>query len=78
MFVENAERNSYLKISDEEILKAIDEAVLDYNVDGYYQHCEPTLCPTCNKEAWVEHDVFDYIAMKLRKFNENNTCTNKI
>lgn len=73
MFVENAERNSYLQISDEEILKAIDEAVLDYNVDGYTQHCEHVLCPNCNKEACVEHDVFDYIAMKLK-----NKCTNKI
>lgn len=66
MFVENAERNSYLKISDEEILKAIDEAVLDYNVDGYTQHCERIQCTDCNKESWVEHDVFDYIAMRLR------------
>ena len=74
MFVENAERNSYLKISDEEILKAIDEAVLDYNVDGYTQHCEPVLCQNCNKDSWVEHDVFDYIAMALR----NKKCTNKI
>lgn len=72
MFVENAKRNSYLKISDEEILKAIDEAVLDYNVDGYTQHCEPILCPNCNKDSLVEHDVFDYIAIKLR-----NKCTNK-
>lgn len=72
MFVENAKRNSYFKISDEEILKAIDEAVLDYNVDGYTQHCEPVLCPNCNKYSCVEHDVFDYIAMKFR-----NKCTNK-
>lgn len=76
MFVENAKRNSYLKISDEEILKAIDEAVLDYNVDGYTQHCEPVLCQNCNKDSWVEHDVFDYIAMKLRELYQNK-CTNK-
>ena len=76
MFVENSDRNSYLKMSDEELLKAIEEAVLNYNVDGYTQHCEPVICPNCNKDSWVEHDVFDYIAMELRNLHENK-CTNK-
>ena len=75
MFVENADRNYYLKMSDEEILKAIDEALLNYNVDGYTQHCEPVKCPHCDKDTLVEHDVFDYIATELRKINK---CTNKI
>lgn len=76
MFVENAERNSYLKLTDDEMLKAIDEAVLNYNVDGYTQHCEPEMCPHCGKDSWIEHDVFDYIAMELRKFyNEKYTNT---
>ena len=76
MFVENADRNYYLKMSDEELLKAIEEAVLNYNVDGYTQHCEPVTCPNCGKDSWVEHDVFDYIAMELRSLYENK-CTNK-
>lgn len=77
MFVENAKRNSYLKISDDEILKAIDEAVLDYNVDGYTQHCRPVKCIYCDEYALEEHDVFDYIAMELRELYQNK-CTNKI
>lgn len=72
MFIEKINRNSYLKMTDEEILKAIDEAVLDYNVDGYTQHCEPVTCPHCNKDSWVEHDVFDYVAERLRNLNKNN------
>lgn len=75
MFVENADRNYYLKLTDEEILNAIEEAVLNYNVDGYTQHCEPETCQHCGKDTWVEHDVFDYIATELRKINK---CTNKI
>lgn len=70
MFIEKINRNSYLKMTDEEILKAIDEAVLDYNVDGYTQHCEPVTCPHCNKDSWVEHDVFDYVAERLRNLNK--------
>lgn len=77
MFVENAERNSYLKLTDEEMLKAVDEAVLNYNVDGYTQHCEPVMCPHCGKDSWTEHDVFDYIAIELRKIY-NEKYTNKI
>lgn len=70
MFVENADRNYYLKMSDEELLKAIEEAVLNYNVDGYTQHCEPVTCPYCDKDMWHEHDVFDYIAEQLRNFKK--------
>lgn len=70
MFIEKVNRNSYLKMTDEEILKAIDEAVLDYNVDGYTQHCEPVTCQHCNKDSWVEHDVFDYVAERLRNLNK--------
>lgn len=71
MYVENAERNSYLKMTDEEILKAIDEAVWCYNVDGYTQRCEAESCPHCSKYTWKEQDVFDYIAWSLRKnYNE--------
>lgn len=76
MFVEKLTRNLDLKLTDEEILKAIDEAVFDYNVDGYTQHCEPVKCIYCNKYAWEEHDVFDYIAMALRNLYENK-YTNK-
>ena len=76
MFVENADRNYYLKLTDEELLKAIEEAVLNYNVDGYTQHCEPVTCPNCGKDMWHEHDVFDYIAMELRDLHEKK-CTNK-
>lgn len=72
MFIEKVNRNSYLKMTDEEILKAIDEAVLNYNVDGYTQHCEPVKCPHCNKDSWVEHDVFDYVAEQLRNFKKND------
>ena len=71
MFVENAERNLYLRMTDEEILKAIDEAVFDYNVDGYTQHCEAEACLHCGKYTWNEQDVCDYIAEQLRKiYNE--------
>lgn len=70
MFIENVNRNSYLKLTDEEILKAIEEAVLNYNVDGYTQHCEPVMCTHCGKDSWVEHDVFDYIAEQLRNFKK--------
>ena len=70
MFVENPERNLYLKMTDEEILKAIDEAVWCYNVDGYTQRCEAEACPHCGKYTWKEQDVFDYIAMKLRNFKK--------
>lgn len=70
MFVEKLNRNSYLKMTDEEILKAVDEAVLNYNVDGYTQHCELVTCG--NTAEWIEHDVFDYIAEQLK-----NKCTTK-
>ena len=71
MFVENAERNLYLKMTDEEMLKAIDEAVCCYNVDGYTQRCDLETCPHCGKYTWKEQDVFDYIAWSLRKnYNE--------
>lgn len=71
MFVENAERNSYLKMTDEEMLKAIDEAVWCYNVDGYTQRCEAEKCIYCDKYSWKERDVCDYIAEQLRQiYNE--------
>jgi hypothetical protein len=71
MFVENAERNLYLKMTDEEILKAIDEAVWCYNVDGYTQRCDLETCPHCGKYTWNELDVCDYIAEQLRQiYNE--------
>lgn len=78
MFVENAERNLYLKMTDEEMLKAIDEAVWCYNVDGYTQRCELETCPHCGKYTWNEQDVCDYIAEQLRKiYNEKWNLENK-
>lgn len=77
MFVEKLTRNLDLKMTDEEILKAIDEAVWCYNVDGYTQRCDVEACPHCGKYTWQELDVYDYIAMELRKSYENK-YTNKI
>jgi hypothetical protein len=66
MSVENAERNKYLRMTDEEILKAIDDAVYFHDRDGYTQRCEAEKCPHCDKYTWKENDVFDYIASSLR------------
>lgn len=68
MSVENAERNLYLRMTDEEMLKAIDEAVYFYDRDGYTQRCEAEKCIYCDKYSWKEQDVFDYIASSLRIF----------
>ena len=76
MFVEKLTRNSYLKMTDEEILKAIDEAVWCHNVDGYTQRCEAEACPHCGKYTWNERDVFDYVAWSLR-YLYNEKYTNK-
>ena len=77
MFVENPERNLYLKMTDEEILKAIDEAVCCYNVDGYTQRCEAEKCIYCNEYSWKENDVFDYIATSLRTLYEKKYTNTK-
>lgn len=68
-------RNTYLNMSDAEILKCIDEAIVNHNVDGYTQHYEPVKCDHCNNDTWFGSDVFDYIADKLRLHKAEQTMS---